>query len=200
MIESIAANSGRSCVNASGVWTTAAAAEIADALARRLAEVRPRPADDPEAQLAPFADPGVARRISAMVDEGLAAGGAEDVTARHREGPRVVEFDGGTYLLPTIVLCETADHPLANREFLFPFASVVPVAASDLPERLGPTLAATALTSDRALVDRLLRSPLVHRLNLGAVATGKIAFDQPHEGNLFDHLYARRAIQVAATA
>jgi hypothetical protein len=26
----------------------------------------------------------------------------------------------------------------------------------------------------------------------------KIAWDQPHEGNLFEHLYARRAFQRAA--
>ena len=47
MVASIAENSGRSCVNASGVWTTANAAEIADALARRLAAIVPRAADDP---------------------------------------------------------------------------------------------------------------------------------------------------------
>jgi hypothetical protein len=27
-----------------------------------------------------------------------------------------------------------------------------------------------------------------------------VSFDQPHEGNLFEHLYARRAIQQHATA
>ena len=75
--------------------------------------------------------------------------------------------EGSTYLLPTIVLCASPDHPLANREFLFPFASVVPVAPEDLPERLGPSLAVTAITEDEALVRRLLASPLVHRLNLG---------------------------------
>ena len=40
-----------------------------------------------------------------------------------------------------------------------------------------------------------VRSPLVGRLNLGAIATNQIRWDQPHEGNLFDHLYARRAFQ-----
>ncbi len=135
---SIAENSGRSCVNASGVWVTENARAIAHELAARMALIRPRPADDPDAQLAPFTDPAVAERISAMIDAGLAEPGAEDVTARYRSGPRLVRSEGSTYLLPTIVLCASPDHPLANREFLFPFASVVPITPADLPDRLGP--------------------------------------------------------------
>ena len=104
---------------------------------------------------------------------------------------------GCTYLLPTIVHCESADHPLANREYLFPFASVVPVKQEDVPRALGPSLVVTAITKDRALIARLLASPNVGRLNLGGIPTCRISWDQPHEGNLFDHLYARRAFQVA---
>jgi hypothetical protein len=195
MIASIAENGGRSCVNASGVWVTDKAAEIAEALATRLATIRPRPEDDPEAALAPFPDPRAAERISAAIDAELAKGGARDVTATHRSGGRLVAFQGATYLLPTIVLCDSPDHPLANREYLFPFASVVPVAAEDLPARLGPTLAATVLTEDPRLLERFLASPLVHRINLGRVPTCRVSWDQPHEGNLFEHLYARRALQ-----
>jgi acyl-CoA reductase-like NAD-dependent aldehyde dehydrogenase len=197
MLTSIAENSGRSCVNASGVWTTAHADEIAEALAERLAAVRPRDAEDEAAQLAPFADPRVAQRISAMVDDGLSQPGARDVTAARRDGGRLVQRDGSTYLLPTIVRCD-ADHVLANREFLFPFASVVQVRPDELPGVLGPTLALTAVTDDAALRRRLLASPLIQRLNLGALPTMRIAWDQPHEGNLFEHLYLRRAIQRAA--
>ena len=40
----------------------------------------------------------------------------------------------------------------------------------------------------------MLASPLVHRLNLGALPTWKLSWDQPHEGNLFEHLYVRRAL------
>jgi acyl-CoA reductase-like NAD-dependent aldehyde dehydrogenase len=197
MATSVADNGGRSCVNASGVWATAHAAEIAEALAERLARVKPRAADDPEAQLAPFADPRTAERISAMIDEGLRQPGARDLTAKRRRGPRVAVRDGCAYLLPTVVLCETREHPLANREFLFPFVSVVPVKDEELPDALGPSLVVTALTRDDGLVRRLLASPLVDRLNLGAVPTNRLGWDQPHEGNLFEHLYARRAFQQA---
>jgi len=200
MAKSIAENGGRSCVNASGVWTPAAGRELADALARELAAIVPRAADDPRAELAPFVDPRVAQRINELIDAGLAEPGAEDVSARHRTGPRFVEVNGSTYLLPTIVHCSTSSHPLANREFLFPYAAVVDVSADELavmPDCLGPTLSVTALTSDQALIDRLLGSDLIGRLNLGPIQTNTVAWDQPHEGNLFDHLYGRRAFQKA---
>ncbi len=197
MAASVLENSGRSCINASGIWVTAHAAEIADALAQRLARVVPRGEADPQAEIAPFADPAVAARISRIVDDDLEAPGVRDVTASCREGARLAEFQGCSYLLPTIVLCDSPAHPLANREFLFPFASVVPVAQDHLPAALGPSLVVTAITRDPALIRRLLASPNVGRLNLGPVSTCKIGWDQPHEGNLFDHLYARRAFQRA---
>jgi acyl-CoA reductase-like NAD-dependent aldehyde dehydrogenase len=196
MVSSILENSGRSCINASGVWTPAHAPEIADALARRLALVTPRAEDDAAAEIAPFADAGVAGRISALIDSEL-DDAARDITARYRSGPRLAVRDGCTYLLPTVVLCDSPEHPLANREYLFPYASVVPVRAADIPRALGPSLVVTAITGDPALRARLLASPNVGRLNFGGVPTCRIGWDQPHEGNLFDHLYARRAFQMA---
>jgi hypothetical protein len=66
-----------------------------------------------------------------------------------------------------------------------------------MPQPLGKTLVVTALTQDRKLIDRLLASPFVDRLNIGAIPTNQISWDQPHEGNLFEHLYARRSFQAA---
>jgi hypothetical protein len=200
VVASIADNGGRSCVNASGVWVAGRAEEIAHGLAKRLVEIVPRAADDQDALLAPFADPSVPQRISDMIDADLTEPGAVDVTALYRQGPRVVTTADGTYLLPTLVLCSGPDHPLANREFLFPFASVVPVSPDALPDVLGRTLVVSAITGDERLRQRLLASPHVDRLNVGPIATNRIGWDQPHEGNLFDHLYGRRAIQEAALA
>jgi acyl-CoA reductase-like NAD-dependent aldehyde dehydrogenase len=197
MVASILENSGRSCINASGVWVPRHAEAIAEALAQRLAKVVPRDEADEQAQLAPFADASVAARIGKIIDGDLDNEGARDVTARYREGGRLAVYDGCSYLLPTIVLCDSSEHPLANREFLFPFASVVPVRQEDIPRMLGPSLVVTAITHDRGLIGRLLASPHVGRLNLGGIPTCKIGWDQPHEGNLFDHLYARRAFQLA---
>lgn len=198
MAASIVENSGRSCINASGVWVTKHAEEIAEALAERLARVVPRDAEDPAAQLAPFADASVAERISDMIDSQLE--GARDLSAETRGGGRLATHHGSAYLLPTIIHCPGAGHPLANREFLFPFASVVEVEEAEFPRVLGPSLVVTAITEDRKLIDRLLASSLVGRLNIGPIPTNHIQWDQPHEGNLFDHLYARRAFQRALAA
>ena len=193
MARSIADNSGRSCVNASGVWTPRHGRKIAEALAERLRSIEPKPADDPEAALAPFVDPNVAERISGIIDDGVTEPGAADMMNRER----LVKFNGATYLLPTIVHCESSDHGMANREYLFPFASVVECPHAEMVERIGPTLVVTALTQDQRMKQQLLASSHVGRLNFGSIPTNHISWDQPHEGNLFDHLYARRAFQAA---
>ncbi len=194
--ESMSNNGGRSCVNASGVWVTKHADAVAEALAKKLATIAPRAADDPQAVLAPFADPETAKRISATIDGDMTgeSGDARDVSAAVRGSDRVASAHGGNYLLPTVVRCE-ANHPLANREFLFPFASVVHVKAEDLPDCLGPSLVVSCISNDPAFRARFVASPHVDRLNFGPLSTTQIGWDQPHEGNLFEHLYARRAIQ-----
>jgi hypothetical protein len=196
MIASIADNGGRSCVNASAIWAPAHAEEIAEALAKRLAQIVPRAADDENAQLAPFVDSRVAERINAIIDQGLTEPGARDVTAAYRDTERLVHWNNCSYLLPTVILSES-DHPLAIKEFLFPFASVLKVEQDEVPERLGPTLVVTAITKDPKLIQTLVASPRIDRLNIGALPTNQVSWDQPHEGNLFEHLYARRAFQHA---
>jgi acyl-CoA reductase-like NAD-dependent aldehyde dehydrogenase len=197
MIASIAENGGRSCVNASSIWTPAHADQISEALAKRLAQIIPRAADDENAQIAPFVDPRVAERINTIIDHALTEPGARDVTAAYRDRERLTTWNNCSYLLPTIIRCE-ADHALANREFLFPFASVLQVEQSNLATALGPTLVATVITRDPALIQTLVSSPRIDRLNIGALPTNQVSWDQPHEGNLFDHLYGRRAFQHAA--
>jgi hypothetical protein len=195
LVESVASNGGRSCINASSVRTASHGRELAAALAERLSGIVPRARDDEEADLAAFPDPAVARGIDAAIERGLAQGGAEDLTARFRDGRRLVSFEGGTYLLPTVIWCETIDHPLANQEYLFPFVSVLEMPAGELCGSLGPSLVVTALTDDPALTRDLMGRADVGRLNLGPVPTTAIEWDQPHEGNLFAGLYQQRAFQ-----
>jgi len=200
IVSSIVENGGRSCVNASGVWVPRYASQIAEALAVRLAQIVPKSAEDDEALLAPFTNPRFAERISQDIDQELAKPGARDVTAIHRSAERLAIWRGCHYLLPTIVLCDSFEHPLANREYLFPFASVVTVNQDMIPEALGQSLVVTAITRDSELIQRLVTSPLVDRLNIGSIPTFQIAWDQPHEGNLFEHLYSRRAFQTPVEA
>jgi len=197
IVASIAENGGRSCVNASAVWAPDHVDEIADALAKRLAQIVPRAATDEQALLAPFTDEGVAKRISTIIDQSLNEPGAQELTAKYRNGERLLRWNNCSYLQPTIVSC-SLDHPLAGKEFLFPYAAVVKVAHDQITKLLGPSLVVTAITEDQKLIDQLVASPKVDRLNIGAVPTNHVSWDQPHEGNLFDHLYARRAFQRAA--
>ena len=137
----------------------------------------------------------MAEFIDGAIEGDLATPGAEDATAKYRGGPRQVEFEGGVYLRPTIVHCESFAHPLANREFLCPYASVVQVPQAEMLEKIGPSLVVTAITKEAAFTAQLLDSPLIERLNLGPVSTMKISWDQPHEGNMFEFLYKRRSIE-----
>src|SRR5687767_15548323 len=84
MVDSVFANSGRGCINCSGVWASRHGRQIADAIAARLASVRPLPPDDPEATLAAFTVPGTADAISHGIDADLKASGVTDVTAALR--------------------------------------------------------------------------------------------------------------------
>jgi acyl-CoA reductase-like NAD-dependent aldehyde dehydrogenase len=195
LVASIASNGGRSCLAASGVWVPREGRAIAQALAERLITIPARGLDDPQAALAAFADEATARAFDSWLEAKLAEGGAEDVTARLRRGPRLVQVDGCWFLLPTIVFCDSPEHPLAQAELLFPFAAVVETPQSTVPAALGSTLVLSAITKDRALAARLLASPQVDRLNLGPISTMAISWDQPHEGNLFELLWRRRSLQ-----
>ena len=197
MVSSISDNGGRSCINASAVVVPRYGAEIADALAQKLGPVQPARPDDANARLSGFANPKMAEYIDAQIEDGLKTPGAVDATAKYRHGPRKVEFEGGTYLRPTIVQCDSFAHPLANREFLCPYASVVQAPQAEMLKQIGYSLAVTAITKDPAFTEQLLEFPHIERLNLGPLSTMNISWDQPHEGNMFEFLYKRRSIERA---
>ncbi len=197
MVSSVAENGGRSCINASGVWAPSYGREIAEALAKRLAEITPKPLDDSDAEIAAFTNPKVAEGISGLIDNQLKVPGAADLTAKYQDGGRVVETADCTFLNPTVIWCEDSEHPLANTEFLFPFVSVVEVPQDEILDRIGPSLVVTAITENEVFIHDLLSSPEVERLNVGTISTNQISWDQPHEGNLFDFLYQQRALQVS---
>jgi acyl-CoA reductase-like NAD-dependent aldehyde dehydrogenase len=197
MVESIAINSGRSCINTSGIWASRHTREIANALAERLASIRPLPPDHPEAPLAAFTVPGVAQAISQSIDADLAAPGVTDVTAEYRPGSRLVKEGLADYLLPTIVHASSPDAAVVQKEFMFPFASVVECPESKMLDAIGPTLVCTAVTCNESLRRSLLDAVHIDRLNLGPVPTTQLNWRQPHEGNIVEFLFRARAYQSA---
>lgn len=198
LVRSISENGGRSCINASAVIVPKYAKEIADELGRRLGPVKPLPVDDPQAVLSGFANPKMAEWIDAAIETDLSESGAYDATAPYRDGSRLVEAEGGTYLRPTIIACDSMEHPLANREFLCPYASVIELPQEKMLDLIGPTLVVSAITKDDVFIKELLLDSRIERLNIGPIPTMKISWDQPHEGNLFEFLYKRRSIGIAA--
>ena len=148
IVESVCANGGRACVNASGVWTPRHGREIAEAMAEKMARVKPRAWDNPDAELSAFANPDIADRISGMIDGLLANPGAEDLVLKHRGTPRLYKDGRCAWLQPSVVLCDSHQHPLANKEFLFPYASVVEADQDEILELIGPTLVASVITED----------------------------------------------------
>jgi acyl-CoA reductase-like NAD-dependent aldehyde dehydrogenase len=197
MASSIAANGGRSCINASAIWTPKYSKEMAEAVAKKLAGVKALPADDPKAEIAAFANSAMAERMNAAIEAGLATPGAEDVTQRIRGTPRLVRQGRLAWLLPTIIHCTDREHPLASKEYLFPYAAVVECPTAEMPPAIGSTLVGTAITNDPKFRRALMACGNINRLNLGPVPTWKLSWDQPHEGNLFEHLYRQRSFQIA---
>jgi acyl-CoA reductase-like NAD-dependent aldehyde dehydrogenase len=198
IVSSIEANGGRSCINCSAVWTPKNGRALAEALAAKLAERRARPTDDPNATLAAFANPRVAEQIDAAITQGLRDGDAVDLVEQQRGSPRLTRIDRCAYLQPALIWCPERTHPLANREFLFPYASVVECPVDEMPAAIGPSLIVSAITENKTLIKSLMDSRNVDRLNVGAIPTWQISWDQPHEGNLFEHLYRQRAFQIEA--
>ena len=195
LFESVFLNSGRSCISCSGIWASRHTEAIAAALAERLASFRPRPPDDPQSTLAAFTVPGMAEAIDRDIEERLAGGGATDLTAPLRGGPRLAQEGRASWLLPTVLHCESPEAPAANVEYMFPFVSVVRCPQEEMIGRIGDTLVATAITDDASFRTDLLETNSIDRLNFGPIPTTRLNWLQPHEGNILDVLYRARAFQ-----
>jgi acyl-CoA reductase-like NAD-dependent aldehyde dehydrogenase len=197
MVDSVFLNSGRGCINCSGIWASRHTREIADALAKRLAAVTPLPPEHPEASLAAFTVAGVADAIDKAIDADLQAPGVTDVTAKHRDAPRLAKQGRADYLLPTVVHCASPDAAIAAKEYMFPFVTVVECPEAKMLDAIGPTLVCSAITCSPAFRRSLVDAVHIDRLNLGPVPTTQLNWLQPHEGNLIEFLFRARAFQTA---
>ena len=198
MVDSVLINSGRSCINCSGIWTPRHGRAIAEALAERLGPIEPLPPGDPDAALAAFTVPGQAPAISADIDNALTEDGVEEMTAPHHRDGRLVQRERCDYLRPTVVCCASPDAAMAGKEYMFPFVTVVECDQAKMVRSIGPTLVATALTNDSAFEQELLDARNIDRLNLGPIPTIRLNWLQPHEGNIVDFLFRPRALQRAS--
>jgi acyl-CoA reductase-like NAD-dependent aldehyde dehydrogenase len=198
MVESVFANSGRGCINCSGIWASRHTKEIAEAIAARIGPIEPKPPQDPESRLAAFTVPGAAKAIWRSIDGGLQEKSVQHVTGAY--GDRLVEEERCGYIRPTVVHCDSPDAALANTEYMFPFVSVVKCPQDEMIRKMGPTLVCTAITGDAKLQRQLINETHIDRLNIGAIPTIRLDWLQPHEGNIVEFLYRPRAFQTSPEA
>jgi acyl-CoA reductase-like NAD-dependent aldehyde dehydrogenase len=193
MVHSVLVNSGRGCINCSGIWASRHTKAISEAVAAKMGPVQPLPPEDPNAALAAFTVPGQADAVSADIDRDLHSPGTHDLTAKF--GPRLVKKERCDYLRPTVLLCDSPEEPAAKKEYMFPFCTVVQCPQEKMLDSIGPTLVCSAITEDKKFQRALTDATHIDRLNLGPIPTVKLNWLQPHEGSIVDFLFRARAFQ-----
>ena len=194
IVESIYINGGRGCINTSSIWASRHTEEIAQALAEKLGPIEALPPTDPKAGLAAFTIDGMATAIWDSIKDDLDEDGVTHVTGQY--GDRLIEKELCGYIRPTIVHCKSPENAIAQKEYMFPFASVVECPEDKMLDTIGETLVCTGITNNESLRNQLIDCTEIDRLNLGPVPTTKLNWLQPHEGNIIDFLFRNRAFQV----
>src|SRR6059036_3122370 len=192
--EGVFINSGRGCINTSGVWASRHTKEIAAALAERLGPITEKPPEDPTAGLAAFTVPGQAQAIHASILDKIKEDGVTDVTAKF--GSRLVEHERCAYLRPWVIHANSPACKIAQTEYMFPYVTVVRCPQHEMIQKIGPTLVCTAITKDQVWERQLIDATNIDRLNIGPIPTIQLNWLQPHEGNIVDFLFRARAFQV----
>lgn len=193
MVDSVFVNSGRGCINCSGIWVSRHAKEIATAIAERIGPVEPLPPEDPKSALAAFTVKGQADAVWATIETDLKEAGVHDMTGKF--GPRLIKKERCDYLRPVVALCDSPSPAIAKKEYMFPFVTVVQCPQEKMLDAIGPTLVCSAVTEDKKFQRQLIDAIHIDRLNIGPLPTIKLNWLQPHEGNIVDFLFRARAFQ-----
>lgn len=193
MVDSVFKNSGRGCINCSGVWASRHTKEIAQAIAERIGPVQPLPPEDPKSALAAFTVPTMAVAVNNDIEAALKEAGVQDMTAKY--GNRLVQKERCAYLRPTVIHSDSPDTAMAKKEYMFPFVTVVKCPQEKMLEKIGPTLVCSAVTEDAKFQRQLADATHIDRLNIGPLPTIALNWLQPHEGSIVDFLFRARAFQ-----
>lgn len=193
MADSVYINSGRGCINCSGIWASRHTEKIAEAIAAKIGPIEPKPPEDPKSALAAFTVPGQADGVNNDIENALKESGVTDMTAKY--GNRLVKKERCDYLRPTVIHCDSPDAAMAKKEYMFPFCTVVKCPQDKMLEKIGPTLVCSAITEDPKLQRSLIDATHIDRLNIGPMKTIQLNWLQPHEGSIVDFLFRARAFQ-----
>jgi len=193
MVDSVFVNSGRGCINCSGVWASRHTREIAEAIAAKIGPVEPLPPEKPESALAAFTVAGQAEGVWADIEKDLKQPGTTHSTEKY--GPRLVKQERCAYLRPTVVHCDSPEAPISKKEYMFPFVTVVQCPEEKMLESIGQTLVCSLVTNKQDLQKKFVDATHIDRLNIGPIPTIQLNWLQPHEGNIVDFLFRARAFQ-----
>ena len=183
IVDSIAGLAGMACVNATAVLYEGEPAPLANAIAERLAELKPLPNVDENATLptTPVANAHVLADYLAHAAVGAQAVlGADQVVADLG--------DGYAALRPAVLLLRRPDVRAINVELPFPCVWVSGWQRDDGLAPLQNSLVITAITDDDSLIDDLLAEPTVTNVYRGPIPTHRAAPHIPHDGYLADFL------------
>jgi acyl-CoA reductase-like NAD-dependent aldehyde dehydrogenase len=197
MADSVYVNSGRGCINCSGIWASRHTEKIAEAIAAKIGPIQPLPPEDPNSGLAAFTVPKQADGVNNDIEAALKESGVTDMTAKY--GGRLVKKERCDYLRPTVIHCDSPDAAMAKKEYMFPFCSVVKCPQEKMLDKIGPTLVCSAVTDDKKFQRALIDATHIDRLNIGPMPTIKLNWLQPHEGSIVDFLFRARAFQFEGT-
>ena len=106
MVDSVFVNSGRGCINCSGIWASRHGKKIAEAIAAKIGPVAAAAAG--RSEVGPgrvHRAKGQADAINAQIDTDVKEAGVIDMTAKY--GSRLVKKERCDYLRPTVIHCET---------------------------------------------------------------------------------------------
>lgn len=146
---------GRTCFNLTRIVATGDCDPdaLAAALADRVADAPLGPVRDAETDVPGFPDPDRAARVDARADDA-----GTDLTAERRDGPRLVEAHGTTYLRPTVVRATGL-----VEELPFPFAGVTRIERAALPDRIDRAYLGVCI-GDRDLERAMVRTPAIRKV------------------------------------
>lgn len=185
VVDSIIQYGGATSGNATAVFVEDDPAAVANALAKRLADLPSLRPEDDRAVL-PVQRTETARTIERHV-LAIARG-----TTAWLGGDGVVDDlgDGSAALRPAVFEVRRSTARQIGVELPFPCVWVAPWSRHDGIKPLSRTLTLTAITDDEQLIGRLLDEPTISNVHIGDVPTHVV----PHNGRLAEFLMRTKAV------
>jgi acyl-CoA reductase-like NAD-dependent aldehyde dehydrogenase len=189
IVDSITAQAGRACVNATAVFIEGDPAPVAEAVAERLAAIPSLPPEDECAVLpvVPAADGHALEQYVLATAAGTLAWLGGDCMLGELG-------DGSVALRPVVHQLDRPDAAQARIELPFPCVWIAPWTRGDGIDPLKETLVLTAITHDERLLDALVAEPTISNVYVGDHATYQMEPGLPHDGYLSDFLMRTKAV------